>query len=191
MRVLGLKVRSGLAIGVLVDGSVGAFRVLCRLELPLTHGQDHYARFPFHPLIEIPGDAGVALSAAAVEDVKTAAREVAGPMIDQLGSIAAAVLVVGSLLDPDKLLSPHMRVHAREGALYRRVLAELLEKKSILSESVTEKDVRARCAAYLKIDEAELKRRIQIAGRELKPWRHEEKSACCGALLRLPQPGGR
>jgi hypothetical protein len=188
MRILGLRVKTGYAIGVLVEGRRGAWAVAQRFDLPLSDASVGYARFPYHPLVEMPGEPGLEASRAAVAGVKSAAARQLRQAFAGLPPISAAAIVAGSLLDPGKIGNPHMRAHALEGCLYRSVLALALTRRKVPNEYFEEKTVRTLAAAALGCDEAELLRRVTAAGRgAFKPWRMEEKTALMGALSKLPR----
>jgi hypothetical protein len=177
-------VRSGFAVGVLVQGDTDAWRVERRVDLPLTLGQGEYARFPFHPLIDLDAAAGASVSEHALSDVRSAGKAL-DPLLSALMPLDLAVIVAGSLLAPEKIANPHMRTHAKEGQLFRSVLSEALERNGIDSALTGEKQVRTQAAEALGIPEVELLRAVTGAGRAIKPWRTDEKLATFGALWKL------
>jgi hypothetical protein len=185
MRVLGLKVRTGFAVGVIVAGRRSDWRLEGRLELKLCEGED--SRFPFHPLIELPPPEGSRVSRRLVAGVERAAERYVGTALKDRPSLTAAAIAVGSLTDPDRISSPHMRVHAREGELYRSVLARELKRQGIESEFIEEKTLRPLAAAALGVDAAEVLGVVTRQARgQIKPWRADEKHAVLAALWKLP-----
>jgi hypothetical protein len=187
MRVLGLKVRSGFAIGVIVDGHRAAWKLERRLDVLLTAGDEHFARFPFHPLVDLGGDVGEAESRRFVSRVEDAAGKSLSALLPAIAPLAHAVVVAGSLIDPDAVGNPHMRVHAREGQLYRRLVCEALARHGVGCTCVSEKKVLAVAAQALGVEVPDLLARLTRAGRGIvKPWRRDEKLAASGALWKLP-----
>jgi hypothetical protein len=186
VRILGLRVRSGFAVGVLVQGTAAAWRVERRMDLPLTMGQGEYARFPFHPLIDMDAAAGAAASEQALADVRSADKAL-DPILRTLMPLDLAVIVAGSLLAPEKIANPHMRTHSKEGQLFRTVLSEALQRNGVAHALTGEKQVRAQAAEALALSEADLSRAVTAAGRGTKPWRTDEKLATFGALWKLTQ----
>lgn len=187
MRVLGLKVRSGFGIGIIVGGRRATWKIERRLEVPLTAGNAHYARFPFHPLVDIGGAAGDAESQRYVSMVENAAKASLAALLPTIAPLAHAVIVAGSLIDPDRIANPHMQVHAREGELYRRLVREAFVQHGVANDSVVEKHVHALTAGALGIGEKELLAMLTAAGRGVvKPWRSDEKLAASAALWKLP-----
>ena len=153
----------------------------------MTAGEAHYARFPFHPLVDLGGEAGAAESRRYVSMVEDAARRSLDALLPGIVPLSHAVIVAGSLIDPERVGNPHMRVHAREGELYRRMVREALARHGIANDSVSEKDVHALTAGVLGIGERELLAMLTGAGRgTVKPWRSDEKFAASGALWKLP-----
>ena len=185
-KTLGLRVKSGYAIAIVVSGVVGdakAFKVERRAEIPLTDNSEH-GRFPYHPLIDLPGDEGVTASRRAVQTVQSVAQKELATFLESVGKIRSATIIVGSLIDPDDISNPHIRVHAREGELFRTVIAKALDRAGIEYRLLREKDVYKEAATKLHCPEAQLRKEVDGAGKKIvKPWRADEKSATAGALL--------
>jgi hypothetical protein len=169
----------------LVQGDAAAWRVERRIDLPLTLGRGAYARFPFHPLIDMDAVAGASASEQALSDVRSAGNAL-DLFLVKLKPLDRAVIVAGSLLAPEKIANPHMRTHAKEGQLFRTVLSEALQRNGIGSALTGEKQVRAQAAEALGIPEVHVLRAVTAAGRGTKPWRADEKLATFGALWKLP-----
>src|SRR5262249_57131639 len=69
----------------------------------------------------------------------------------------AAGLVVGSLIDPNRIANPHIRAHALEGALFRRVAVEGLAGLRIGSTVVGERGGYGAAARAARITERQLR----------------------------------
>jgi hypothetical protein len=92
-------------------------------------------------------------------------------------------MVVGSVIDPDSLGNPHVRVHALEGKLFRDVVAEALARQGIDCGVLVERDAYARVAADQESKEPQLRAQVAALGQgRIKPWRAEEKLATLAAL---------
>ena len=103
-----------------------------------------------------------------------------------IGGIDHWVVVVGSVIDPDSLGNPHVRVHALEGKLFREVVAEALEEQGIECGVLIERDAYAKVAADVSATEQKLRAEIAALGQGLiKPWRSEEKLATLAARWQL------
>ena len=99
---------------------------------------------------------------------------------------ASAGLIVGSLIDPEKVGNPHIRAHASEGRLFRTVLEDALTALGVRCEVIVEKQLPARSAAGLRRPPREIARTLNGFGKALgSPWRADEKAAATAAWLAL------
>jgi hypothetical protein len=147
------------------------------------------SRFPYHPTIELPEREGAALSSKAVKEVRRIAAQEMRTVLEEFSGIKRAAMVVGSVIDPDSLGNPHVRVHALESKLFREVVAEALAKPGIDCGVLVERDAYATVAADVAKGEAKLRTDIAALGHgKFKPWRSEEKLATLAAWWKL-QPG--
>jgi len=95
-------------------------------------------------------------------------------------------MVVGSVIDPDSLGNPHVRVHALEGKLFREVVAAALAERGIDCAVLVERDAYAKVAADASTPEQQLRTQIAALGKaRIKPWRSEEKLATLAAWWKL------
>jgi hypothetical protein len=186
MKTLGLRVKSGYAIAVVVSGDRLSWNIDHRCEIPLSPHGDKYARFPFHPLIELEGPAAARMSRSAVAAVRAQSKRQMSAFLKSSDSIATATIVVGSLVDPESLGSSHMRAHAREGQLFREAVAKALKTAAIAYEFLRERDAYGKVATVHGCSESELRAQVSASGRGIiTPWRAEEKLATVGALWKL------
>jgi len=186
MNTVGLRVKSGFAVAIAVSGDADSWRIEQRREVALTAGYGTYARFPYHPLIELEGNPGATASRKAVAIVKSTAKKQMAALLDSLGAIDAAAVVVGSMIDPNVIGNPHIRVHAREGKLFREVIAAALDRRKIPYDFLTDKDAYAQVARDLGRFPAKLRTDIGKKGRDVvSPWRADEKLAALGAAWKL------
>src|SRR5204862_3211556 len=90
-------------------------------------------------------------------------------------SATRAGLVVGSLIDPEKVGNPHIRAHANEGRLFRTVLEEALRAHGITCEVIVEKHLAAKATAQLRRRAAEINKTVAGFGKTVgSPWRADE-----------------
>jgi hypothetical protein len=187
VKVIGFRVRSGFAVAAVVDASPQSWSVLECRRLPLAPHKGRYARFPYHPLIELEGSRGAAKSQSAVADVRRVARREVAALLAVTPRVDAAVIVGGSLIDPKSIGNPHIRVHAREGQLFRDVIARALHRARISNEVLSDRDVLAKVAAKLSWPHIRLRNALTRSGRgNFRPWGADEKLALLGALWRAP-----
>ena len=186
MLAIGLRIKSGFAIAAVVARSGDGFALQGVRTVALSSEELPQSRFPFHPTIELPERQGAALSEKAVQEVRrTAAREMR-KMLQEYAGIERAAIVVGSVIDPDSLGNPHVRVHALEGKLFREVVTEALAEQHIDCGVLVERDAYAKVAADVSATEQGLRAEIGALGQgRVKPWRSEEKLATLAAWWKL------
>jgi hypothetical protein len=186
---IGFRVKSGWAAAVLLGGPADAPQALGRAVLELSDPAVAESRQPYHASTGRE-ETDAARIDKRVAVVRRAARENVPRLIAQLASVAAAPpvagLVVGSLIEPEKIANPHIRAHACEGRLFRTVLAEALSAAGIDSLAVVEREIYSRAADSLARNEAAIKQALVALGRPLgKPWGGNEKLAALAAWLAL------
>lgn len=183
MQAIGLKIKSGFAIAAIVKRGADGFAIEAVRKILLSSEALPQSRFPYHPTIELPERQGAALSDQAVEEVRRTAAQEMRKVLDEFEDIKRAGMVVGSVIDPDSLGNPHVRVHALEGKLFREVVAEALKKRDIGCGVLLERDAYAKAAADMSYRESQLRAQVAALGQaRIKPWRAEEKLATLAAL---------
>jgi hypothetical protein len=186
MRALGLRVRSGWAVLAVIDGEPKSWRVAHCDQVPLAPPQGKYARFPYHPLIEMDPQAGHVASREAVAMVRSESQKQLEKVLESFAGAAGAGVVAGSSINPEKITDPHIRVHAMEGSLFREVVIAALDRAKIPYEVLRDKDALTQLATQLQGPESEVRETVARAGRGVvKPWRVNEKLATAGALYAL------
>jgi len=92
--------------------------------------------------------------------------------------VRAAGIVVGSVIDPARIPNDHIRAHAAEGRLFRRVVEEGLRKGRVPVRVMVEKE--------LWVTGARLRKRVTALGESVEgPWRAEQKAAALAAWRAL------
>ncbi|HKS53948.1 MAG TPA: hypothetical protein VJS12_01615 [Steroidobacteraceae bacterium] len=186
MQAIGLRIKSGFAIAAIVKRSADGFAIEAVRKILLSSEDLPQSRFPYHPTIELPERQGAVLSEKAVKEVRRTAAQEMRKVLAEFDGIKRAGMVVGSVIDPDSLGNPHVRVHALEGKLFREVVAEVLRKNDIGCGVLLERDAYARAAADMTSAEPQLRAQVAALGQpHIKPWRAEEKLATLAALWSL------
>lgn len=182
MRAIGLRIKSGFAIAAIVNDGADGFVIEALRKVLLSSEALPQSRFPYHPTIELPQRQGAALSGKAVKEVRRIAAQEMRKVLAEFAGIKRAGMVVGSVIDPDSLGNPHVRVHALEGKLFREVVAEALAQEQIHCGVLVERDAYAKAAADVASSEPKLRTEIAALGHgRIKPWRSEEKLATLAA----------
>ena len=123
---IGLRAKTGRAIAVVLGGSIEEPVVLLKTEIKLVDPKVPATAQPYHEVMDLPWEESqraVRKYAAAIE--RTAQKALARLIEEQRsnGREIVGVAIVGA---PDRDLArignPHIRAHAAEGVLFRRVL---------------------------------------------------------------------
>jgi len=190
--VLGVRVKSGWAAVVLMGGSRDRPTVLDARRLALADPDNPDTIQPYHAgtgtaqtdsrvvrrLIGVVERCAQANTALLIEEYRTAGR-----------LPAAAVAIGTSNTDPETITNPHIRIHALEGRLFRRVVEEALTRCGVGCAYVLEQAVLGEAPAALGRTDAEVKRRLAAMRPPGGSWRSEQKVAALAGWMGLPQGG--
>lgn len=207
---LGVRIKSGWAIAVVLaapagvatpGGLLAAPRLIERSVLDLSDSDKPELRQPYHAgMGRLQRDARVI--ATRTRSIERATGQNVRDLLRRLAASGHAVrrvgLMVGSVIDPETVGSPHIRAHAFEGRLFRTVLedafrehalspAVFVERRAYVEAVTTlhrsEPDIRATLTALGKSKSSNVARAAQ-SGRG-DPWRADEKLAALAAWLLL------
>ena len=187
---IGLRAKTGRAIGVIVVGTEASPRAVRRDEIILgTHATPELFQ-PYHLVMSLPWDeaiVGVRESERAIAAVATRKLESLLNDLRTQGFDPACVAVVGA---PDRKLasigSPHIRAHAAEGVLFRHVWQLAAQAVGVPSMAFAEKGIENFAAARLGVDVETLRARLAEFGQAVgRPWRADEKAAAMAAWMAL------
>jgi hypothetical protein len=82
--------------------------------------------------------------------------------------------------------NPHIRAHAAEGILFRRVLEIAAARNELVTATFSEKGLETSAASQLDLTVFALRNRLADFGRVIgRPWRADEKTAATAAWLAL------
>jgi hypothetical protein len=186
---LGFKVRSGFAVAIALRGPASAPEVLSRAVVEMHDPAVPETKQPYHDGFfqteenqrEIARRVAIVKRCAA----KSIKELLSAEWLDG-SKCRGAVLVVGSVIEPENVGNPHIRAHAHEGRLFRVVLHDALRAAGISSEVVVEKQLAAQSAKSLGRSAREIARALDVFGKALgSPWRAEEKAAATAAWIAL------
>ena len=187
---LGFRVKSGWALAVVVSGDAHGVRARDRSRLVLADPAVPESSQPWHEGLEASGARARVIVARLVGLVEEHAARTVPELLarcDREGwSLTGAGLVVGSDADPAAIANDHIRAHAEEGRLFRRVLEAALERAGLPVTVTPEKRLYAAAAGVLGRPEARLRDQVAALGKPLEgPWRAEEKTAALAAWMAL------
>jgi hypothetical protein len=181
---VGFRVKSGFAIAVALEGPASAPNALFRRVVEMSDPKVPETRQPYHDgFYHTEEDAHEI--ARRVKIVERCARQSVAALLKDT-PVARAGLIVGSLIDPQKVGNPHIRAHAHEGRLFRTVLEEALRSRGIRCQVIVEKELAATTAAGLRQPPREIAGALTRFGKAFgSPWRADEKAAATAAWLSL------
>jgi hypothetical protein len=188
--VVGLRVKSGFAIAVLVAGPVRSPQVLdCRV-IDLSDPAIPESRQPHHAGLRMREEdqSKLARLLKIVERVtNTSVTKLLKDYRRTGCRLCGAALAVGSVIEPASIANPHIRAHALEGQLFRTVLKEALTAAGLPCPVLVERDAYAKASSVLGKTEADLKRAVTSLGHSMSgSWRAQEKLAALAAWTALP-----
>lgn len=164
---IGLRAKTGRAIAVVLTGDPPS--LLWRGELRLDDPAEEIG--PYHKVMELPwADAVVAVQplVAAIESIaEIALRDVLADLGAKGISIRAAGVVGSPPRNIDRIGNPHIRAHAAEGILFRRVFERAAERNQLPCSAFAERDLTAAALTMKKLGPP--------------PWRTDERLAAAAA----------
>jgi hypothetical protein len=186
---LGFRVKSGYATVVLLDGSTSSMRVVDRRKIDLCDPSVPDSRQPYHAGFgSARGD--LEQIARLVEVVERHAdRSVADAVRDyrHMGyELDRAGAVVGSETNPEAIANPHVRAHASEGRLFRRITEDALGRLGLACSIWVERTLYASAAQRLGYPEDRIRQLAAGLGDAVAGgWRADDKTAAVAAWLAL------
>ena len=190
---IGLRAKTARAIAVVLGGTIDSPLVLTKLEIALADPKLPATAQPYHEVMDLPwaeSQKAVQKSAAAIEAI---ARKALGRLIKDLQANGMRVCGVGIVGAKDRDLARignyHIRAHAAEGILFRRVLDLAAEANGLKRRTFPDRELDQTAATELGVQSAVVKRKLNDLGRTLDPpWRADEKQAATAAWLVLHRP---
>jgi hypothetical protein len=187
---IGLRAKTGRAIVVVVGGTRDAPAILYKSEIKLFDPRIPATFQPYHEVMDLPWDE----SERAVQKFVRAIRKVTTKAVAQLvsqqsakGVNVRAVATVGAKdRDLTRIGNSHIRAHAAEGVLFRRVLDEAAVANGLPVQVFAEREFEQTIKQRLGSKSTSVRKRLDEAARALRPpWRADEKLAAMAAWLVL------
>jgi hypothetical protein len=187
---IGLRAKTARAITVVLGGSIDGPVVITKLELPLSDRKIPATSQPYHEVMEMPWDQSQKAVRSYVRVIETVARKGLADLIKKLRNDGFTVKAVGIVGARDRDLARignyHIRAHAAEGVLFRRVLDLAAEANGLKWRTFADKQFDQIAAAELGPKAATVKKSLSEMGRVVSPpWRADEKQAATAAWLVL------
>jgi hypothetical protein len=186
---IGLRAKTGRAIAVVLGGSPDAPAVLAKTEIKLIDPKIPETAQPYHVVMELPWEESQRAVQKFARAIERVARKAVADLVKQNRS-SGTICGVGIVGAPDRDLSRignfHIRAHAAEGVLFRKVLNLAAESNGLKWRIFPDKEFEPSVAAELGSKAARVRKQISELGRIVPaPWRTDEKQAATAAWLVL------
>ncbi len=191
---IGLRAKTARAIAVVLGGTTDAPLVMAKLEIALADPKIPATAQPYHEVMDLPWEESqkvVRKSAAAVEAI---ARRALARLIKELQSQGMKVSGVGVVGARDRDLARignyHIRAHAAEGVLFRRVLELAADANGLKRRTFSDRELDQTAATELGAEAEGVKRKLNdLRHAVAPPWRADQKQAATAAWLVLHRSG--
>jgi hypothetical protein len=187
---IGLRAKTARAIAVVVSGPGSSLHAVARAELVLATPATPELFQPYHLVMELPWDRASAAAGKSQQAIAEVAVQQLKSLSDDLHSRNIEVACVAVVGAPERKLasigSPHIRAHAAEGVLFRRVWQLAAETIGMPSMAFPEKGIEAQAAADLQLPVSAVRSQLAEFGYAMgRPWRADEKAAAMAAWIAL------
>ena len=191
---VGLVVKSGWAAAVLLIGSPELPRVADSRRIELTDPAVPESHQPYHAGFGTARDTG-AERTRLVRIARRFGRRSVTNLIRTFTAtagcpLAGAGVVVGSLIDPERIANAHIRIHALEGQLFRGIVQDAALASQLPCAIWRQRDLLAVAVETLGRPESHIRSTVAALGRgSVNPWRAEQKTATVAAWLVMAASG--
>ncbi len=191
---LGWKAHTGWAVVVALADPGSGLEIVAKRRIVMASTFEAGAVYHAAQKLPFPGTEAFVLSSE--EMLERVARDAISALAAELGAagweIVASVIAsgTGKALPPlEAILKSHALVHAAEGELFRRILANAGESCRIPSAFAPARELPSRAARAAGISEARLAVRLASLGKASgRPWAQDHKEATLAAWIALWTP---
>ena len=181
--------KSGWAASVLLVGPPTSPRVAGSRRIELSDPAEPESRQPYHAGFGTARAVGPELSRL-VDSVRQFGKQSVTDLIQHYRAagyeLAGIGVVVGSLIEPERIGNEHIRIHALEGRLFRSVVEEAAAGSEVPCSIWRERDLYAAAAEALRQPEQRVRATVaELGGAVGGSWRAEQKGATVAAWLVL------
>jgi hypothetical protein len=190
---IGLRAKTARAIAVVLGGTIDAPLVFTKLEITLADPKIPATAQPYHEVMELPWEDGQKAVRRSVAVIEAIARKTLARLIKELQSqemkVCGAGIVGARDRDLTRIGNYHIRAHAAEGVLFRRVLDLAADANGLRRRTFSDREFEELAKTELGAQHAVVKGKLNDLGRSLAPpWRTDEKQAATAAWLVLHGP---
>lgn len=187
---IGLRAKTGRAIAVVLGGSTHAPIVLAKTEIKLVDPKIPETAQPYHVVMELPWEESQRAVQKFARAIERVAKKALADLVKHQTASGTSVRGVGIVGAPDRDLARignfHIRAHAAEGVLFRKVLHLAADANGLKWRLFSDKGFEQLTKSELGEKASRTKRQISELGRTVPaPWRADEKQAALAAWLML------
>jgi hypothetical protein len=189
---VGLAVRPGSAVTVIVKGTRRQPTIVLRHEIDLADAWVPESRHPYHQeLGDRSRDAERArrrgcdvARKASRRSIRTFVKDMTAHGLQPCG----AAIVTSSLVDPETIAGAHARAHAHEAKLYREAVEHALGSCGLNVVTFLDKRLRQQASGQLRSGSPPIDGTLKAFSHAVgTPWRAPEKQAALAAWCVLPR----
>ena len=187
---IGFRAKTGRAIAVALTTSPEGPAIVCREEVSLVDPRRPETGQPYHEVMELPWPDAAREVTPFVSAIEEVAARALGSLVHGLAErniVVDRIGVVGSLDRPlEKIGNPHIRAHAAEGMLFRRVIESAARDHGLKARTFSQASLIECAVGELDVTIRQLQARLKALGAQAgPPWRADEKAAATAAWLVL------
>src|SRR6266516_4213675 len=189
---IGFRAKTARAIAVALAQGISTPIYLGRWEVALHDPHLPATSQPHHEVMELPWADAQSAVRPFERRIEGVANEALARLQAELRSKECRVSSVGVVGSPDRNLerigNPHIRAHAAEGILFRRVLEVAAAAHNLKWRSFSDRDFGDLAVSELGRKPQEIKLALAAIGHSAgKPWRADERAAATAAWIALPR----
>jgi len=187
---IGLRAKTGRAVAVVLAGLGKSPQPITRTELVLAIPDEPSLFQPYHQVMDLPWDRAVLAARKAEDALEAIASAALGGLCAEMQAQRLTIRCVGVVGAPERNLaaigSPHIRAHAAEGVLFRKVLEAGAAANQLRCVAFPERQIESIAIARLGLSSGALHAHLAEFGHLLgRPWRADEKASATAAWLAL------
>jgi len=191
---IGLRAKTARAIVVVLGGSKDSPVVVTKTEFKLADPKVPATAQPYHEVMDLAWEESQIAVRTSAAHIEAIARTALAQLIEELrkeGMKVSGVGIVGAKdRDLARIGNAHIRAHAAEGVLFRRVLDLAADANRLRRETFPDREFDQIVKARVGNEVAAVSRKINDLGRTvMPPWRADEKQAATAAWLFSHFPG--
>jgi hypothetical protein len=187
---IGFRAKTGRAIAVALTGSRDAPSLVWRQEVSLVDTTVPETAQPYHAVMELPWARASVDVQPYLRAIEAIARSVLLQLKNDLEARGLSVRGVVAVGSHDRVLekigNPHMRAHAAEGMLFRRVLELAAEGEGLPIHRISDRAVDEAAESQLGLSSHAIQAVLDELGAHAgPPWRKDQKAAAIAAWIGL------